>query len=88
MTQSVHNFPSLAADVIDEETLEPFYEQKMACKRLIEYLTSLQSRMPVECSSSSYNATDKTCKQITVDGSEGWFCFETVTIFFIVSSHG
>ncbi|VDK77007.1 unnamed protein product [Litomosoides sigmodontis] len=70
LTESVHTFPNLAADFIDEETLEPFYEQKMACKRLIEYLTSLQSQMPLECSSSSCNATDKTCKQITVDGSE------------------
>ncbi|CAG9537379.1 unnamed protein product [Cercopithifilaria johnstoni] len=59
-----------SADIIDEETLEPFYEQKIACTRLIEYLTSLQSRMPLECSSSTYDTTDKTCKQITVDGSE------------------
>ncbi|VIP00119.1 Uncharacterized protein BM_BM14746 [Brugia malayi] len=33
----------------DEDTLELFYEQKMTCKRFIEYLISLQSRMPVEC---------------------------------------
>ncbi|VBB27571.1 unnamed protein product [Acanthocheilonema viteae] len=59
-----------SADFIDEETLEPFYEQKMTCKRLIEYLTSLQSQMLVEYSSSTYDTTDKTCKETTVDGSE------------------
>ncbi|EFO27425.1 hypothetical protein LOAG_01061 [Loa loa] len=59
-----------SADFIDEETLEPFYEQKMACKRLIEYLTSLQSRMSMGCPSSAYDTTDKTCRQMTADGSE------------------
>uniref|UniRef100_A0A0R3RX80 Cmyb_C domain-containing protein n=1 Tax=Elaeophora elaphi TaxID=1147741 RepID=A0A0R3RX80_9BILA len=42
----------------------------MACKRLIEYLSSLQSRMPVESSSSTCDAADKTCKQTAVDESE------------------
>ncbi|KAM3728168.1 Sucrose-6-phosphate hydrolase [Dirofilaria immitis] len=55
--------------VVDEETLEPFYEQKMACKRLIEYLTSLLSRMPVECFLSTYTINEP-CRSITVDGSE------------------
>uniref|UniRef100_A0AAF5RU56 Uncharacterized protein n=1 Tax=Wuchereria bancrofti TaxID=6293 RepID=A0AAF5RU56_WUCBA len=58
------------ADFIDEDTLEPFYEQKMACKRLIEYLTSLQSRMPVECFSSAWDTVDKTSRQMIADGSE------------------
>ncbi|MCP9263244.1 hypothetical protein DINM_006581 [Dirofilaria immitis] len=59
----------LATGVVDEETLEPFYEQKMACKRLIEYLTSLLSRMPVECFLSTYTINEP-CRSITVDGSE------------------
>uniref|UniRef100_A0A8R1TR57 Uncharacterized protein n=1 Tax=Onchocerca volvulus TaxID=6282 RepID=A0A8R1TR57_ONCVO len=58
------------SDFVDEETLEPFYEQKMACKRLIEYLTSLQSQMSVECFPSAYDAVNKTCRQMPIDGSE------------------
>ncbi|VDM97312.1 unnamed protein product [Thelazia callipaeda] len=55
---------------IDEETLEPFYEQKMACKRLIEYLTALQSQLQIECTSSVSDVSCKSCKQQAIDLSD------------------
>lgn len=70
--EKVPNFPLFLDNCfVDEETLEPFYEQKMDCKRLIEYLSSLQSRMTVaEISAPANKASEKLSKHVA-DESDG-----------------